>query len=73
MFPEEPIAVLIAGMHLYGAKDEERAAVIEALQAEKVKKIMPVHCTGLRAIIDLKQAFGDDCVVAMAGDTFRDF
>lgn len=73
VFPEEPIAVLIAGMHLYGAKDEERAAVIEALQAEKVKKIMPVHCTGLRAIIDLKQAFGDDCVVAMAGDTFRDF
>lgn len=72
LFPDTPVAVLIAGMHLYSAKESDKAKVIERLKKEEVKKLMPVHCTGINAICDLRQVFGDNCVIAMAGDEFSD-
>ena len=33
---------------------------------------MPVHCTGMKAICEMQQTFGDRCIIAMAGDVFRD-
>ena len=73
LFPGEKVAVLVAGMHLYGATAEQRAQVIEQLKAEEVQRILPVHCTGINAICDLKAAFGDRCMVGMAGESYRDF
>ena len=72
IFPGEPVAALVAGMHLYGASAVERENVIAQLKMEETSKILPVHCTGIRAICDLKQAFGDDCLIGMAGDVFRE-
>lgn len=71
MFPGERVAVLVAGMHLYSASAEDRACVINQMVAEGLDKVMPVHCTGIKAICDLKTKLGDACVVAVAGDSFE--
>ena len=70
MFPGERVAVLVAGMHLYSASEEDRKAVVDQMVAEGLDKVMPVHCTGIKAICDLKTRLGDACVVATAGDVY---
>lgn len=71
MFLDERVAVLVAGMHLYSASAEDRAYVVDQIVAEGLDKVMPVHCTGIKAICDLKAKLGDACVVAVAGDKFN--
>ena len=71
MFPGERVAVLVAGMHLYSASEEDRKYVVDQMAAEGLDKVMPVHCTGIKAICDLKTKLGDACVVAVAGDVFH--
>ena len=67
MFPEEKVAVLVAGMHLYSASKEDRIRVIEQVEAENMQQVMPVHCTGIDAICELRARLGDKCVVPTAG------
>lgn len=70
MFPGEKIAGLVAGMHLYSASEEDRQRVIEQVEAEKLDMVIPVHCTGIKAICELKTRLGDSCIAATAGDVF---
>lgn len=70
MFPGERVAVIVAGMHLYSASSEDRAYVVDQIASEGLDKVMPVHCTGIKAICDLKTKLGDTCVVAVAGDIY---
>ncbi|MDO4176643.1 MAG: MBL fold metallo-hydrolase [Bacillota bacterium] len=70
MFPGERVAVMVAGMHLYSASDEDRARVVDEIAAENMDCVMPVHCTGIKAICDLKTRLGDSCIVATAGDEY---
>ena len=72
LFPGERVAVLVAGMHLYSASKEDRQGVIDEVVAENMDQIMPVHCTGIDAFCQMKQAFGDRCVIGMAGEVYRD-
>lgn len=71
MFPGERVAALVAGMHLYSAAEEDRAYVVQQIASEGLDRVMPVHCTGIKAICDLKTKLGDACVVAVAGDVFN--
>lgn len=71
MFPGERVAVMVAGMHLYSASDEDRARVVDEIAAENMDCVMPVHCTGIKAICDLKTRLGDKCIVATAGDEYK--
>ena len=70
MFPGERVAVLVAGMHLYSAAEEDRSRVIDEILRENMDRVMPVHCTGIDAICQLKSAMGSRCTVATAGDVF---
>ena len=70
VFPGEKVAALIAGMHLYSATDEDRKRVVDEMVRAGVQCVMPVHCTGIKAICDLKTRLGDSCIAATAGDTF---
>ena len=70
LFPGEKIALLVAGMHLYSAADEVRKNVVERVAAEAPDCVMPVHCTGIKAICDLRSMLGDACIVATAGDSY---
>lgn len=71
MFPGERVAALVAGMHLYSAAEEDRAYVVQQIASEGLDRVMPVHCTGIKAICDLKAKLGDACIVAVAGDVFN--
>jgi len=70
-FPGEDIALLVAGMHLFNSSAEERSRVVEKITAAGAHKIIPVHCTGLEAICDLKMKMGDRCILASAGDSYE--
>jgi len=70
MFPGERVAVLVAGMHLYSASDADRNEVVNQIADENLDMVMPVHCTGIKAICDLKNILGETCIVATAGDCF---
>lgn len=71
MFPGERVAVLIAGMHLYSVSDEVRTEIISEIAEEKIDCVIPVHCTGIKAICGLKAALGDACIIATAGDSYE--
>lgn len=71
LFPREKIVALIAGMHLYSASRQTREKTVEEVLAQKIDRIFPVHCTGMDALCDLRQALGERCVIAMAGDSFE--
>lgn len=71
LFPGEKIAGLAAGMHLYNANSKTRAAVVKEVEGLGLDVVMPVHCTGIDAICDLKTALGDRCIVATAGDVYE--
>ena len=70
LFPGERVAVLVAGMHLYSASKEDRQRVIDEVVAENMDQIMPVHCTGIDAICELRSRLGDKCTVVTAGDEY---
>lgn len=70
LFSGERIAVLVAGMHLYSAGKDMRKKVVQQVAGEEMDLVMPVHCTGIEAICDLKAALGDRCIVATAGSSY---
>ncbi len=58
-------------MHLYNATAEVRKTVVEEVSKQGIETVMPVHCTGINAICDLKAAMGENCIVASAGKVFE--
>lgn len=71
IFPDEKINCLVAGMHLYSASKQDRQKVVAEVLNEHIEKIMPVHCTGIDAICDLRAAMGDSCIAAYAGACYE--
>ena len=71
LFPNDRIAGLVAGMHLYSAGTDTRKAVVQKVIDENMDMVMPVHCTGMDAICMLKTAMKDKCIVATAGDSYE--
>ena len=71
LFPDEGIRLFAAGMHLYNSDKEACIKVVEELKKAGVGTVMPVHCTGIEAICDMKSAFGDACIVATAGGQYE--
>ncbi len=59
LFPQEKVAGVIAGMHLYPASPVLREKVCQRIAAEDIPLVVPVHCTGLVAICRLKSLLGD--------------
>jgi 7,8-dihydropterin-6-yl-methyl-4-(beta-D-ribofuranosyl)aminobenzene 5'-phosphate synthase len=66
----KPIHLVIGGLHLLPAKDDEIQRVATALhQTWKVDWIAPAHCTGEPAFAILKATFGDRYLYAGLGTT----
>ena len=65
------IAGVIAGLHLFGSTNDVRARVLDCLAAEHPKVVIPMHCTGLEAIVMTKLKLGDRCILAGAGDQYE--
>jgi len=66
----KPIHLVLGGMHLLPAKDDQIAGIAASLRDTwGVRYIAPVHCTGEPAFAILKEMFGDRYVYAGLGTT----
>ena len=70
LFPGEPIRAVVGGMHLIAASPETCRRIIDRLVTEKPEVVMPIHCTGLRAICQMKVALGERCVLTGTGGEY---
>jgi len=61
------IYAVIGGMHLLKASRKRIANTIKAFKKYEIQKIVPLHCTGRKAMEDFKNAFSDKCVFLSAG------
>ncbi|MCR5791561.1 MAG: MBL fold metallo-hydrolase [Lachnospiraceae bacterium] len=71
VFKEEPIYMVMAGMHLLRADKERIEKTVEALKEINPGIVIPLHCTGLEAISYIKQSLGGRCQLAETGAVFN--
>ena len=64
---EKSIYAVIGGMHLLNASPIRIASTIETFKKYRVQKIVPLHCTGQKAMEDLKNTLGDKYLFLSAG------
>lgn len=62
------IYAVIGGMHLSNASDLRIENTINAFKKYDIQKIVPLHCTGKKAMEKFKAAFGDKCLFSGAGE-----
>lgn len=56
---EPTIRMIIGGTHLYPKKDAQVRKALQALRAMDIRRIGVSHCTGMKAAMQLADAFGD--------------
>ncbi len=67
VFGDVPLHSVMGGFHLSGNQMEEIIPdTVNDLRAFGLKRIVPVHCTGWRAVRVLTNAFGEDIIVPSA-------
>jgi 7,8-dihydropterin-6-yl-methyl-4-(beta-D-ribofuranosyl)aminobenzene 5'-phosphate synthase len=72
IFAPVPLYAVFGGLHLSGAGNEGIIDdTVRDLAAFDLKRIVPGHCTGWRALHRLIDAFGDAVVPAAVGQTHR--
>lgn len=64
---KDSVHLLLGGFHMHRLKDEAIGAAIARLQELKVETVAPAHCTGERAKLLFRQAFGERYLPAGAG------
>lgn len=69
LFPDKKITGITAGMHLYPVKGEALRNIINNLVELNLDYVVPLHCTGMNAIIMIKAMLGDKCRILCAGDS----
>jgi len=69
-FPGKQICAFVAGMHLDGASGVVIKDTIQKLKELGIQKAVPLHCTGIDAICQMKQSLGSRCLSLCAGDSF---
>ncbi len=67
VFGDVPLHAVMGGFHLSGPQIEEIIPdTVNDLKGFGLKRIVPAHCTGWRAVGALVQAFGEECIVPSA-------
>jgi len=61
---------VVGGFHLFQSSDEHVAWVIDAFKARGVRFVLPLHCTGLRGIIELVSHMKRETVLGGVGVEF---
>lgn len=67
-FPRKEIKTLVAGMHLQNVSKEQLQATVDYFKNSEIQNIIPLHCTGIQAICELKSALKDGCQICAVGD-----
>jgi len=68
LFPGKRINSLTAGMHLDGVSPERLEKTIDLMLNLDIRKIIPLHCTGILSICEIKRHLKDRCVLLFTGD-----
>lgn len=73
LFPDVPLLAVMGGLHLSGAGPEKIIGdTVKDLAAFRLRRIVPCHCTGWRAVLALAGAFGETGIApAAVGKSFR--
>jgi len=64
------IHAVLGGFHLSGLDAERIDRVVETLRGFEVDYLVPQHCTGFEAFVQLAQRMGKELVVSSTGSTF---
>ncbi len=59
---------LVGGFHLKNNTDEVNGRIIESLKQSQVRRVMPMHCTGKRAVELMRSKFGSGFSWLKEGD-----
>ncbi|MDD5428302.1 MAG: MBL fold metallo-hydrolase [Candidatus Omnitrophica bacterium] len=62
------ISSLIGGFHLKDNTNEVNGRIIKELNETGIRRIMPMHCTGKRAVELIRQSFGEGFAWLKEGD-----
>ena len=65
---QNKIYAVIGGMHLLNASQMRIENTIEIFNKYKIQKVIPLHCTGHKAMEYFKHAFGGKCLFLGVGD-----
>ncbi|MDD4493804.1 MAG: MBL fold metallo-hydrolase [Eubacteriales bacterium] len=68
-FPNKKIDMLVAGMHLDNIAPLRLQMTIQAMLDFDIQRIIPLHCTGIFAICEMKRFLGNRCLPLCAGDS----
>lgn len=68
LFPGEPILSLTGGFHMYSTTEDRRQKAIDELVEACPGILVPLHCTGIKALCELRKRIGDRCLMPGAGD-----
>jgi len=65
------IYLLMGGFHLKNNTDETNSRIIKDLNEAGIRRIMPMHCTGKRAVELIRQSFGEGFVWLKEGEEIK--
>lgn len=68
LIPDVKVAGMIGGFHLEHADQDELSAFFAKLEKEELEMIVPLHCTGRKASVELKKQFQDRCLLMSCGE-----
>jgi len=70
-YPNKKIDTLVAGMHLDTVSPLRLGMTIQSMLDMDIQNVLPLHCTGIHAIDEIKRFLGKRCRILYAGDTFK--
>ncbi|HVO12887.1 MAG TPA: MBL fold metallo-hydrolase [Vicinamibacteria bacterium] len=65
------VTAVLGGLHLGAASDAQIDVVVHALLERRVERVVPCHCTGVRATAALMQALGPRCSPGRVGAVYE--
>lgn len=70
-FPGKSIYSLAAGMHLDSVSPIRLQKTIQCFMDFDIQKVIPLHCTGILAISEMKRILKERCFTLCTGDTLE--
>lgn len=71
LFPGQPVQAVIGGFHLSGADPERLDRTIDYFKSIDLGIVVPLHCTGVLAAVEMKNRLGNRVQLSCTGDTLR--
>lgn len=71
LFPGRKIDTLLGGMHLKDVSPERLQKTVQYLAAMDIKRVIPLHCTGMGAVCEIRRALGERFVHMETGDSLE--